>query len=209
MSIGNADAVQLAFTATAKGGPKGLSLALIGSAEKPTSAGSPVARSTRVRAAGPAIQTAAFSTALVQAVAAPTVITRAQWGAPAQACTPDVASTLVGAVVHHTADPNTYSTVAQAEQQIRNDAVYHINGLGWCDIGYNFVVDKWGNIYEGRANSRPRLSSAPTPVDSTPARSVSPCSARTTPLRRRRCSREWRGSSDGGSVPTGSTHEVR
>jgi N-acetylmuramoyl-L-alanine amidase/Domain of unknown function (DUF4214) len=155
VSIGNADAVQLAFTATAKGGPKGLSLALIGSAVKPTTAGvvsSSLVGSTPIGAA--TIQTVGYSSAVIQAVAAaPTVITRAAWGAPAQACTPDVASTLVGAVVHHTADPNTYSSVAQAETQIRNDAVYHISKLGWCDLGYNFVVDKWGNIYEGRANS--------------------------------------------------------
>ena len=65
---------------------------------------------------------------------------------------PDVASKLVGAVLHHTAGSNDYSTVAQAEAQIRGDQAYHFS-LGWCDIGYNFIVDKWGNIYEGRANS--------------------------------------------------------
>jgi len=155
VSIGNADAVQLAFTATAKGGPKGLSLALIGSAEKPAAGGAVGSSAVGPTTGGEAIiQTVGYSGAVVQAVAAaPTVISRAAWGAPAQACTPDVASTLVGATVHHTADPNTYTTVAQAETQIRNDAVYHINQLGWCDLGYNFVVDKWGNIYEGRANS--------------------------------------------------------
>ncbi len=81
------------------------------------------------------------------------MITRAEWGAGPQACTPGVASGLVGAVLHHTADPNTYTTVAQAMQQICNDQAYHINSMGWCDIGYNFLVDKWGNIYEGRAGS--------------------------------------------------------
>jgi len=148
VSIGSVDEVQLAFTASAKGGPDGLSLALIGSAEKPVS-GSAVGSSAF---AGATTQTVAYSSAVAAAVAAPVVITRAQWGAPAQVCTPDAAPALVGAVVHHTADPNTYTTVAQAEQQIRNDAAYHI-GLGWCDIGYNFIVDKWGNIYEGRAKS--------------------------------------------------------
>jgi len=54
--------------------------------------------------------------------------------------------------VHHTVDSNGYSSVAAAMQQIRNDANYHLS-LGWCDLGYNFVVDKWGNIYEGRAGS--------------------------------------------------------
>ena len=156
VSIGNADAVQLAFNASPKGGPKGMSLALIGSAEKPASRGLAGARSgiqTAVPTGQAAAQTVAYSTALVQAAGAPTVISRAAWGAPPQGCTPDVASTLVGATLHHTADPNTYANVAQAEQQIRNDAAYHINSLGWCDLGYNFVVDKWGNIYEGRANS--------------------------------------------------------
>ncbi|WP_024287599.1 DUF4214 domain-containing protein [Cellulomonas sp. KRMCY2] len=90
---------------------------------------------------------------LVQAPAAPRVISRAEWGAAPQVCTPDVARGLVGAVVHHTAGSNDYKTVAEAMNQIRNDQAYHINTRGWCDIGYNFVVDKWGNIYEGRADS--------------------------------------------------------
>jgi uncharacterized protein with LGFP repeats len=95
-------------------------------------------------------QPAAVRTA---ASAAPAVISRAQWGAPAPVCTPDVAGSLVGAVVHHTANPNTYSTVAEAMAVLRADAAYHISSRGWCDIGYNFVVDKWGNTYEGRAGS--------------------------------------------------------
>ena len=84
---------------------------------------------------------------------APQIISREEWGARPQVCQPAVATALVGAVVHHTADPNDYSTVAEAERRIRADQAYHIDGRGWCDIGYNFVVDKWGNIYEGRDNS--------------------------------------------------------
>jgi uncharacterized protein with LGFP repeats len=96
--------------------------------------------------------------AVVPMAAAPSasaldVITRAEWGAPAPTCRPDSAPTLVGAVLHHTAGSNGYATVAQAKQQIRNDAAYHMTGRGWCDLGYNFIVDKWGNIYEGRAGS--------------------------------------------------------
>jgi len=148
--IGDSDAVQLAFAASPAGGPQDLDLALVGSAPKPATAGV-----VGTAAAGTAIiRTAAYTTSSVQAVAtAPRVISRAEWGAPAQVCAPDVASKLVGAVVHHTAGSNDYASAAEAMQQIRNDAAFHINGRGWCDIGYNFVVDKWGNIYEGRANS--------------------------------------------------------
>ena len=168
--VGDADAVQLSFAATAEGGPQDMSLALIGSEEAtvatsdavvgataqqdailPASFVAAVAEpgtSTDVAAADPAVATAPLATAV-----APTVISRSDWGARPQSCSPDVASKLVGAVVHHTAGSNTYTTVAQAMQQIRNDQTYHMDGRGWCDLGYNFVVDKWGNIYEGRADS--------------------------------------------------------
>ena len=133
--VGEADAVQLSFAATTEGGPADLSLALVSS--------EPPAAAVRVSATG----------AVTAAAAAPSIISRAAWGASPQVCTPDVASRLVGVVVHHTAGSNNYASVDQAMQQIRNDQRYHIEGRGWCDIGYNFIVDKWGNIYEGRANS--------------------------------------------------------
>lgn len=86
-------------------------------------------------------------------VPAPGITWRSGWGAAPQLCAPDVASTLLATVVHHTAGPNTYSTIEEAKAQIRGDQQYHQQARGWCDIGYNFLVDKWGNIYEGRANS--------------------------------------------------------
>lgn len=86
------------------------------------------------------------------------VITRGEWGArsplPDEQCGGmATATTLTSAVVHHTAGSNSYSTVAQAMAQIRGDQRYHQDGRGWCDLGYNFVVDKWGNVYEGREGS--------------------------------------------------------
>jgi N-acetylmuramoyl-L-alanine amidase-like protein len=151
--VGDADAVQLSFAASATGGPRGLSLSLVDSAQAPAASGATVKSPAGGRTAS--VNDAVFRTAagIATVAAAPHVITRAEWGASPQACTPGVASGLVGAVLHHTADPNTYSTVAEAMQQIRNDQAYHINSMGWCDIGYNFLVDKWGNIYEGRAGS--------------------------------------------------------
>ncbi|WP_431837348.1 DUF4214 domain-containing protein [Cellulomonas sp. Y8] len=156
--IGEADAVQLAFPATAEGGPDDMKLTLVGSELVDPAAAGVQGEVEGASAAGDAVALSAVyrsdSAASVRTVASqPAVISRAQWGARGQICAPDVAKSLVGAVVHHTAGSNAYSTVAQAMQQIRNDQAYHIDGRGWCDLGYNFVVDKWGNIYEGRANS--------------------------------------------------------
>lgn len=93
--------------------------------------------------------------AVAQVVPFP-VVTRAEWGARAPTCTMDAVPRIDGAVVHHTAGSNTYATPAQARQQIRNDQAYHMGTRGWCDLGYNFIVDRWGNIYEGRAGSLAR-----------------------------------------------------
>ncbi|NTW39956.1 MAG: DUF4214 domain-containing protein, partial [Cellulomonadaceae bacterium] len=148
--VGEADAVQVSFAAGAASGPDDLGLTLVDAPVEPTSTASG-ALATGEATTAPAVQLT--STSVASAVSAPRVISRAEWGARPQVCTPDVATRLVGAVVHHTAGTNAYSSVAQAEQQIRGDQAYHIDGRGWCDIGYNFIVDKWGNIYEGRANS--------------------------------------------------------
>jgi hypothetical protein len=53
------------------------------------------------------------------------------------------------AVLHHTASTNDYSC-ADAAQQVRNIYHWHTHGNGWADIGYNFLVDRCGVIYEGR-----------------------------------------------------------
>lgn len=160
--VGEAEAVQLSFAATAEGGPADLTLALVASDEDAAATGGTGTGAGTAEGAASTgdavVRTAAYSTSapavVVPAAASqPTVITRGQWGARNQVCAPDVASRLEGAVVHHTAGSNSYTTQAQAMQQIRNDQAYHIDARGWCDIGYNFVVDKWGNIYEGRANS--------------------------------------------------------
>ncbi|MFC7164455.1 DUF4214 domain-containing protein, partial [Aquipuribacter hungaricus] len=69
----------------------------------------------------------------------------------------DYSPTMKAAVLHHTAGSNSYATPAEAVRQLRADYAYHTQTLGWCDLGYNFVVDKFGTIYEGRAGgvSRP------------------------------------------------------
>ena len=51
-------------------------------------------------------------------------------------------------VIHHTTDRNTY-TASQVPAIIRADYAYHLS-RGWNDIGYNFLVDRFGRIWEGR-----------------------------------------------------------
>lgn len=80
----------------------------------------------------------------------PQVITRAQWGADeSMRCSePTYDPELKETVVHHTAGTNDY-TREQSAEIVRGIYAYHAQTLGWCDIGYNVLVDKYGQIFEG------------------------------------------------------------
>ncbi|MGN6429562.1 MAG: peptidoglycan recognition protein family protein [Gaiellaceae bacterium] len=85
---------------------------------------------------------------------APPIITRAQWGANEairrnRKKGPKIADNVHIAIVHHTAGTNSY-TRAQSAAIVRGIETYHVLGNGWDDIGYNFLVDKYGQIFEGR-----------------------------------------------------------
>ena len=54
------------------------------------------------------------------------------------------------AVVHHTAGSNDYAPQDSAGI-VRSIYEYHTRTLGWCDIAYNALVDKYGQVFEGRA----------------------------------------------------------
>ncbi|WP_232850587.1 N-acetylmuramoyl-L-alanine amidase [Nocardia acididurans] len=81
----------------------------------------------------------------------PKVITRAQWGADESVrCQEPTYDDGVSAItVHHTAGRNDYSK-AESAGIVRAIYAYHAKTLGWCDIGYNALVDKYGQIFEGR-----------------------------------------------------------
>jgi uncharacterized protein with LGFP repeats len=82
----------------------------------------------------------------------PNIIPRSHWGAGARGrCGKPVESGPVqAAVVHHTAGSNDYSPEDSADI-IRAIYAYHTRTLGWCDIGYHALVDKYGQVFEGRA----------------------------------------------------------
>src|SRR5262245_49713496 len=82
----------------------------------------------------------------------PLIITRAGWGADERIRRrkrPAYADTLRFAVVHHTVGSNSYSR-GQSASIVRGIERYHVLANGWDAIGYNFLVDKYGQIFEGR-----------------------------------------------------------
>ncbi len=85
----------------------------------------------------------------------PTIISRAEWGADETLrlaeCPegPKYTEPLKVGFVHHTASGNDYGADTAAAA-IRGIYAYSVNTRGYCDIPYNFIVDKYGRIFEGR-----------------------------------------------------------
>ncbi|MFD4502679.1 N-acetylmuramoyl-L-alanine amidase [Streptomyces sp. NPDC058457] len=89
--------------------------------------------------------------ATVSTVAPPTVVTRAGWGADEcarESGYPSYGSAAKVMFVHHTDTTNNYSC-ADSPAIVRGIYAEHLN-QGWRDLGYNFLVDKCGTIFEGR-----------------------------------------------------------
>ena len=90
------------------------------------------------------------------APAQPGIVTRSAWGADESfrtrnaGCTqPLYAPNVRFSVLHHTAGTNTYNA-ADSAAIIRGIYHFHTHTNLWCDIGYNFLVDKFGTVFEGR-----------------------------------------------------------
>lgn len=81
----------------------------------------------------------------------PPILTRLAWGAneSIRKEAARYAGSVQFAIVHHTAGANSY-TAAQSASIVRGIYVYHAQGNGWSDIGYNFLVDRFGQVFEGR-----------------------------------------------------------
>jgi hypothetical protein len=81
----------------------------------------------------------------------PQIYSRAQWGANERLR--DKGSLhyfeVHAGFVHHTVNANKY-TRAEVPGIIRSIYAYHTQSRGWSDIGYNYLVDRFGRIWEGR-----------------------------------------------------------
>ena len=80
------------------------------------------------------------------------IISRAGWGADEtlKRAPPHYAEATHMVFIHHTDTPNGYAA-ADVPAIIRSIDTYHVRSNGWNDIGYNFLVDAYGRIFEGRA----------------------------------------------------------
>ncbi|MFF1688462.1 MULTISPECIES: peptidoglycan recognition protein [unclassified Streptomyces] len=113
----------------------------------PTASASASASASTSPSASATVPTAPPST-----VPKPPITSRAGWGADeSKVADPPTYNTDVKSVfVHHTDGANDYSC-ADSASIVRGIYAYHVDVEGWNDIGYNFLVDKCGTVFEGRA----------------------------------------------------------
>ncbi len=81
----------------------------------------------------------------------PLVISRTAWGSPTGQTSPywpPVYQPVTHIVINHTATPNSANDWARVVRSIWN---YQAHILGWGDLGYHYLIDPLGHIYEGRA----------------------------------------------------------
>ena len=92
----------------------------------------------------------AITPAAALTAAQPEIFSRAQWGADERMRDGSVRyGTIKAGFVHHTVNANSY-TAEQVPAILRGIYAYHTQSRGWSDIGYNFLVDRFGRIWEGR-----------------------------------------------------------
>ncbi|MEU1077597.1 MULTISPECIES: N-acetylmuramoyl-L-alanine amidase [unclassified Streptomyces] len=162
--VGHSDGVQVRVRPEASGAgrttpgrlPRGLHVDLIDPGEDPDGVG---AADEAGQEDGPGRERALAPAAGAPEAAArpyigprPRIVTRRGWGADESLRERGYVYTgkVKAAFVHHTASGNNYRC-SQAPSVLRSIYRYHVLSSGWRDIGYNFAVDKCGNIYEGRA----------------------------------------------------------
>ncbi|GAA0799086.1 peptidoglycan recognition protein family protein [Spirilliplanes yamanashiensis] len=141
--VGDSDAVEARVTGATAALPAGLRLELVDPGTTRPAGGA------SARAAAPAGRAAAPTPPAKPAVP---IVRRSQWGANEKLMphAPEYTGLPQAMFVHHTAGTNSYSC-ADSPRLLRGIQAYHVKSRGWNDIGYNFLVDRCGTLYEGRA----------------------------------------------------------
>ena len=143
-----ADAIEVNMTNKSGLAPKDLKVDLIGSQE--TKQDRALLASVRNVEATVNLSAAAVTPA-GGVVLRPNIVTRAQWGADEtwRDPVPRMGTKIDAGFVHHTASTNNYSP-EQAPAQMRALYAYYTKSLKYADMAYNFLVDQYGTVYEGR-----------------------------------------------------------
>ena len=104
------------------------------------------------------IEPSASQVARLAGLSQPSVIPRHAWGAEeryrfaqGREIYPQEYAPVEKIIIHHTASRNNPPNPAAS---IRAIYYYHAVTQGWGDIGYNYLIDPDGRIYEGRAGGR-------------------------------------------------------
>jgi hypothetical protein len=159
--VGRVDDVQLRAATRAGTAPRGLELALIDPGKDALTRQAPAIDTARLGSSGGASaaastsgdrgSTGAIALSAMKVAPKPLIYSRAQWGANEklrEQTKPDYGTIQTG-FIHHTVNANDY-TAADVPALIRGIYAYHVVSRGWRDIGYNFLVDRFGRIWEGR-----------------------------------------------------------
>ena len=148
------DGIDLRVSSPSGAVPTGLTVSLVDSGTSPADGMLPLPSDTGSGGGDKPAASAGVSRQTAASVGTPAIVSRAAWGADERLrnCTPDRLAGFKAAVVHHTVNSNSYSS-SQAASLMRGIYAYHTQSREWCDIGYNFLVDRFGRIYEGRKGS--------------------------------------------------------
>lgn len=96
------------------------------------------------------------------------LVTRAAWGARAYR-TPNGATTYSrarrGVKLHYLGTAYTDRTHDRCDDYVRQIQAQHMDGNGWSDIGYSFVVCTHGSVYEGRGLKRRNSANGSTSLN--------------------------------------------
>jgi hypothetical protein len=165
--VGAVDHVQVRASSVSGEAPRDLELSVIDPGESEADDDTATAATTVAEGgasaatrAQPALFTGSGSTLASQAAnlagvraPKPRIRSRAAWGANERlrSGSPSYGTVQAG-FVHHTVNANQY-TRAQVPSIIRGIYAYHTQSNGWSDVGYNFLVDRFGRIWQGRAGN--------------------------------------------------------
>ncbi|MBI4261546.1 MAG: N-acetylmuramoyl-L-alanine amidase [Actinobacteria bacterium] len=102
---------------------------------------------------GSALGTAPAEAMTVQ----PAMVPRWKWGADESLrnCDPYYAPAVKMGFVHHTAGTNDYDA-SRSDDILRGILYFHTQIQGWCDIAYNFLIDRFGTVFIGRRGGAAR-----------------------------------------------------